>query len=242
MIRACWVLIMLIVPLFGGEATPAPVRYGIDRDGYRVTVDVALPRLTADQRRPIETRFLARLPGFVAGMDVADWVKDNYTTMINEMSRGQAEFPGAASFTGWYHESVISTSWYGGDLLSLHAEHNSYSGGVHPGCRHEALLFDSETMKPVTLADLIAPADQDAFATLLIERWKQTNHLLPDARPSEHGLFKDELPPALPLITAAGIEVIYSPYEVAPWSTGTVRITLTRDQARPFLRRDPWGK
>jgi hypothetical protein len=72
--------------------------------------------------------------------------------------------------------------------------------------------------------------------------WRHQQRLRPEQRPSEHGLFVDELPPRLPLITASGIEVVYQPYDIGPWSTGTVRVALTRDQARPFLRRDPWAK
>jgi hypothetical protein len=88
--------------------------------------------------------------------------------------------------------------------------------------------------------DLIAPADQPMFADLLTDRWRQAARLKSDAQPSKHGLFVDQLPPVMPLLTADGIEAIYSPYDVGPWSTGTVRVTLTRDQARPFLRRNPW--
>jgi hypothetical protein len=240
--RALSCLLIAMVSLAAAESLPEPLRYGIERDDCRVIVDLVLPVMDDDQRRRLVAVCAEAMPDHRTGTDLGAWVAARHAAMVTEMADGQAKFPGAATFSGWYHCSAFRTTWSGGGLLSVHAEHSGFSGGNHGSLEHRVIVLDTTSWKRLAVADLIAPADQPAFAQLVTASWKREQGLSPEALPSGHGLTVDELPAVLPLITATGIEVIYSPFEVGPWSTGTVRVVLTRDQARPFLRRDPWAE
>lgn len=237
---ACWLLVLLTLPLLGGEVLPAPVRYGIDAGGFRVVVDLALPALPADQATRLEALVASTLPGFMPGQTFTTWVTTQHDQVLADHAALKAAFPAAASLDGWFDDTVIRTTWCGGGLICLHREQTSFTGGAHGNVCHAALLVDALTIHALTLDDLIRREDQAAFALLVSDTWRAANGLSPQARLRDHQLSVDELPAKLPLITATGIEVVYQPYEVGPYSTGTVRVALTRTQARPFLRRDPW--
>lgn len=239
-VLALALLLGLGLPLVCEEV--APIRQGIDRDGVRVLTTIVLPDLPAPQRERLTSLCVASIPGIEPGMDLAGHVRNTHATLLDALIRLKQQDPTAASLSGWCEESLIRTTWSGGGLISLHGKHFGFSGGAHPWLKLVVQVVDAKTLTLLTLDDLIAPADQPLFSELLTDRWRQDAHLAADALPSKHGLFVDQLPPVIPLITADGIEALYSPYEVGPWSTGTVRVALTREQARPFLRRDPWGK
>lgn len=235
-----WLAVLLLFLFVGVGSTAEPVRCGIDRDGFRLSVELELPHLPSDQASVLEAMALSSIAEYPAGTPLSEWVTTYHRQKAHQLARLKAKMPDAAVVDGWYRETRITTTWNNGGVISLHGEHHGFTGGAHGWLNHTVQVFDAATLTPLTLDDLIAPADQLAFSVMLTDRWRQAAGLPSDAKPSKHGLFIDELPPALPLITANGIEVIYQPYEVGPWSTGTVRVTLTREQARPFLRRNPW--
>jgi hypothetical protein len=236
-------LVLLVLRLVAGEATPAPVRYGIDRDGVRVVVDLTLPMLPADQVKRLELLVLQELPEDLPVKpftSIDDWVTRQHAGLVSGRDELKRIDPTAASLDGWFDVAVISTTWAGGGLISLRFEHRTYAGGAHPSLDLKALVFDAMTLQPLALDDLISQEKQAAFADCVTAVYRADQRLAPGTDLHQMGLQVDVLPAILPLVEAAGLTVVYEPYEVGPWSLGTITVHLTRDQARPFLRRDPW--
>lgn len=244
MSTARWLLLVLLVlSLVAGEATPAPVRYGIDRDGIRVVVDLALPMLPADQVKRLELLVLQELPDDqpVKPLTSIDaWVTSQHADLVSGRDELKRIDPTASSLDGWFDVAAISTTWAGGGVISLRFEHRAYAGGAHPSLDLKALAFDAMTLRPLALDDLISQEKQAAFAECVTAVYRADQRLAPGADLHQTGLHVDALPAVLPLIEAAGLTVVYEPYEVGSWSLGVVTVHLTRDQARPFLRRNPW--
>ena len=231
--------------LFAGEATPAAVRYGVERDGVRVVVDLALPLLPADQMTRLEQLILRELPEDLPTMPISsfdDWVARTHASDLAGREKLKRVDPTASSLDGWFNETAVTTTWAGGGVLSLRFEQRAYAGGAHPSLRLNPLLYDAGTLQPLALDDLVPQEKQDAFAECVTSAYCVEQRIAPGTDLHKAGLQVDMLPAILPLIEATGLTVVYAPYEVGPWSLGVVTVHLTRDQARPFLRRDPWTK
>lgn len=237
----CWLLLALAYPLIAEEPLPTPVRHGIERDGVSVVVDLALPRLPDERAAQLRTLACTTLPRWENSPTLDAWVAREHAWMSARRTELAAAHPDAASLAGWHRTVTVTTTW-SGPVISLQHEDRGFAGGNHGWLTLGVLLVDARTLQPLMPGELIAQADEPALSRLLTDVWRGQNGLRPEERPSAHGLFVDELPVRDPLITAAGIEMVYPPYDIGPWSTGTVRVALTREQARPFLRRDPWAR
>ncbi len=245
MIRTCWLWLVLVFPLFGGEAPPAPVRYGVDRDGFRLVVDLSLPKLPAEQLKLLERVVIQEIPEDHPAKSLTsldEWVTSQHAATVATLAELKAKLGNGASLEGWFEETTITTTWSGGGVISMRFEQHAYTGGAHSMIRLYALAYDATTLQPFTLNDLIPPEKQAAFAEAVTTTYCSDQRIAPGTNLHQIGLHVDQLPAVLPLVEAAGLTVVYEADEVGPWSHGVVTVHLTRDQARPFLRRDPWEK
>ncbi|HEX3132583.1 MAG TPA: hypothetical protein VHX44_03250 [Planctomycetota bacterium] len=245
MSSARWLVLMVLVGALsaGEDALPTPERFGGETNGLRVVLDLALPPL-GDQTRARVLALLAErsLFGWPAGPTLEASLNAYAAATRADLAAARRDNPGAASLARWFSDAAVTTTWSGGNLLSLSLTQDGYLGGAHGMAMRGALVIDLATLRLLTLDDLIAPADQETFAEALTQAYRVQQKLQSDAILKDHGLSVDRLPAAMPLIVASGLDVCFEPYVVGPWSLGVVTVHLTRDQARPFLRLDPWNR
>jgi hypothetical protein len=242
---ARWLVLLVLVGVLpaGEDALPTAQRIGGEEDGLRVVLDLALPPLSDETRARVLALLAERsLFAWPAGPTLEARLNAYAVATRAELAAARRDNPGAASVAQWFSDAGVTTTWSGGNLLSLCLTQDGYLGGGHGMAMRGALVIDLATMRLLALDDLIAPADQDAFGEALTHAYCAERKLPSGASLKDHGLSVDRLPAAMPLIVASGLEVCYEPYVVGPWSLGVVTVHLTRDQARPFLRRDPWAK
>ena len=176
----------------------------------------------------------------------AGQVVDTYNAMMESLlgdykERGTAIYNDAleiyqtGTLTEPYYDMVSSGGWEAGDILSNCMVAYTYTGGAHPNSYHRSYLFDLKSgqfIDPTQLAD-----DPEAFRTgveeLLLEKaekdaqrenfWEDYADVI--ARWNEEGLEFDE----------QGLSVIFSPYELAPYSSGEIALRLGWEELEPLL-------
>lgn len=171
---------------------------------------------------------------------------DTYNAMMESLledykERGTAIYNDAleiyqtGTLTEPYYDTVCSGGWEAGDILSNCVVTYTYTGGAHPNSYHRGYLFDLKSgqfIDPTQLAD-----DPAAFRTgvekLLLEKaeedarrenfWEDYADVI--ARWNEAGLEFDEL----------GLSVIFSPYELGPYTCGEITLRLGWEELEPLL-------
>lgn len=101
-------------------------------------------------------------------------------------------------------------------------EYSGYSGGAHPESGVTGLVFDLLTGNQVTLDDLFVPGSDEVLGALIS---KHVRECLPEG--GEEALFSSNiLPTGNFVLTGGSITFIYNPYEIGPYSLGTVHIAV----------------
>lgn len=139
------------------------------------------------------------------------------------------------ALTAAYEDSVEVGADFRGDIISAYLNRSTYTGGAHPNRYTSSYLFDLEAgqfIYPTQLAE-----DPEAFhagaAALLLQQ--------AEAHPDRGSFWQDYADiiaswnEAAVRFTDEGMTVTYSPYELAPYSTGEVALTLAWEELRPLL-------
>lgn len=148
----------------------------------------------------------------------------------------RAEYPGSVS-VGWELERGVEVRHAASPALVLEVHEFAWTGGAHPNSWRRGWAVTIPGGEVVDLAFLFAPEAEAAVVDLLAEAFRRDRGMAPDAPLSSGGLFEDDLPLLDNLLPdAAGLVVLYSPYAIAPYAMGEIRIRLPWEALVPFLR------
>ena len=112
-----------------------------------------------------------------------------------------------------------------------------YTGGAHGSAGVKGRTYDSQTGKQLALGDVAADLDAlyeylvqeiraAEYAEGLFEDWEETVHW------EVYGETVNGFPYSLAwALSADGMEVYFSPYEIGPWAMGTVTVTVPYGEA-----------
>lgn len=138
----------------------------------------------------------------------------------------------------WYSQTQISVPYQNQAIVCIGVDMNDYTGGAHSMFATIYSVYSLQNKEMITTAKLF---NKTSFAELLSiaeTAFKQNKQLKPDADLEEAGYwFKDNkfhLNDNF-LITAEGITWLFNPYEVAPYSNGTIAVTLNKEAILPHL-------
>lgn len=136
---------------------------------------------------------------------------------------------------GPYYDETSASCTVTGQIVSVRLDNGSYTGGAHPNRYTEGLLFDlgaGQFTDPVQLAD--DPASfLSGTAELLLEK--------AEAHPAHEFFWQDYTDlvarwnEGTVLFDSEGMEVIYSPYEIAPYSVSEVELRLDWEELAQLL-------
>lgn len=136
---------------------------------------------------------------------------------------------------GPYYDETSASCTLTGQVISVRLDSGSYTGGVHPNRYAEGLLFDLQAGQftdPVQLAD--DPASfLSGTAELLLEK--------AEAHPAYDSFWQDctdliaRWNEGTVLFDSEGMEVVYSPYEIAPYGIGEVELRLGWEELAELL-------
>ena len=145
-----------------------------------------------------------------------------------------------------YDNTDFSFQYQRGRLATFRLIHDSYSGGAHNNYAESYVTVDLEKRRVLNIADIVAEGKLAALDALLQKRYDEfiladnqeydgNNGAALIRQHKETFSKKAELTDSFEL-TADGLVFHYSPYEIAPFAAGTVKLTVAPDELKGILR------
>ncbi len=126
--------------------------------------------------------------------------------------------------------------WNEAPLLSIGYYGYSYTGGAHGSYGTQAATFDTRSGRRLRYADLFRAGTDAELAALLDRAVRRTFQLAPTARLDEL-LMVEKMPVTRNVfLTRGGAVFVYSPYEIASYAQGEIRVFVPLGELRPLLR------
>jgi hypothetical protein len=166
-----------------------------------------------------------------------------YRTSVVDLVKDQPTEPDTSSNAPSYDymlrfEDQIATHvlWNQGNLLSLGFFTYSYTGGAHGNYGTHAATFDARTGRALRFSDIFRPNTTAQLSALLEQTVRRTLRQPPSVKLDEF-LFVKKMPVTRNMyLTSSGAVFIYTPYEIAAYAQGEIRLFVPLEQLRPLLK------
>jgi hypothetical protein len=127
------------------------------------------------------------------------------------------------------------------NVLSLFGAQTSYAGGAHPYSESVSVTYDLTNGNVLLLGDILNPgctaADLTPLVINVLENLSEEYYLYSDYTATVEERFGQGLDSEQGwYLSAEGLCIYFSPYEIAPYSTGEVIATIPYDQLNGLLR------
>jgi hypothetical protein len=223
----------VLLPTSGSETTRRALTGSILRNLRGDTLD------SATAPAPIQQFWQQRLEAF----------QKDYRTSVAELAPNLPTEPDTSSNAPSYDyvlrfedQSATHVFWNQDNLLSLGFFSYSYSGGAHGNYGTQAATFDVRTGRALRLQDILR-RDAQAQLGVLLEQAVRRTLKQPASVPLDQFLFVKKMPITHNMyLTSSGAVFIYTPYEIASYAQGEIRLFVPREQLQPLLKSGlPWG-
>ncbi|MGE0582551.1 MAG: RsiV family protein [Steroidobacteraceae bacterium] len=251
--RSSWALLPLLGLLASCQraevdlprtVAPEPVKVTASANGFEgvITIDggiVSVPRL----HELIEPR----MRGSMAETQVA--------------AQMDARARGVATAEGYFFQADWTSRPAGGRYLDVRGQVSTYAGGAHPMTTVEAFVWDLLGQRRLALADLLKePAPGSPAVVALAGAARAAIIAVKRARAPGYDPAKDtfigtggdgpfapdlakfarnfQLLPRAADGSGGGVEFLYSPYDVGPYSDGAYAVTVPAPIVAPLLKPD----
>jgi Protein of unknown function (DUF3298)/Deacetylase PdaC len=133
-------------------------------------------------------------------------------------------------------QQLMHVLWNQAPLLSIGYFSYSYTGGAHGMYGTSAATFDTRTGRRLRYDDIFRPGTRKQLGALLDQAARRTFGLAPGVS-LEGTLFVEHVPVTRNVfLTSGGAIFIYSPYEIASYAQGEIRIFVPFSELRPLLK------
>lgn len=152
----------------------------------------------------------------------------DYTAYLRDIDTPQA----------WYSQTSIDVVYQHNKIVSLKVDMDDYTGGAHGLISTIYQVFDKTNNKILLQTRLIRKDKTQEVLAMAEKSFRKNAELTDDADLEKSGYwFKDN---SFYLtenycITSEGITWLYNPYEIAPYSQGTIEISLTKEELAPYI-------
>lgn len=164
-----------------------------------------------------------------------------------ESADGLKNYAAEKSAINEFYDNIdFSFQYQRGRLATFRLLHNSYTRSAHSNYAESYITVDLEKRHVLNIADIVAEGKLAALDALLQKRYDE--FILADNQEYDGNngaalirqhkeIFskKAELTDSFEL-TADGLAFHYSPYEIAPFAAGVVKLTVTPDELKGILR------
>lgn len=139
----------------------------------------------------------------------------------------------------WEKQGTSYISMNRNGLLVYRIDSYAYTGGAHGMGISRFLVFDSEKKKQLSLEDIFVKGFEEELGLLLEKEYRSRYYLGEDESLTDAGLFEEQIFPSPNFfLTSNSIGFFYNPYELAPYSMGSISISLHKSDIRQLLRHD----
>ncbi|MCX2680574.1 DUF3298 and DUF4163 domain-containing protein [Galbibacter sp. EGI 63066] len=160
--------------------------------------------------------------------DAVEAFKNGYQTL-------KKRFPD--DIVSWQADITGDVVYRNKHLVSIRIENYMFTGGAHGYSYIYFLNFDINTGKVLEQSDLFT--DLGAFTDLAEQIFRKQEGIEPEANINNSGfMFENDqfhLPNSIGF-NEKGIELIYSPYEIAAYSDGFTTIDIPLEQVKEFIK------
>jgi hypothetical protein len=164
-------------------------------------------------------------------------LEDAATTFIDECqnqsirSQGQAAWP-------WQADVTVQVILDRPGMVTLALFSNTFTGDARNTSNTQYFVFDAVSGRLLGLHDLFVPGFESKLDALIEKHVRQMNIFAepesltqgPNEQPLKTIYHTDNF-----AVTGTGIMFMYNPYEIAPFSSDTIRIELSFDELRDIL-------
>ncbi|NLI77699.1 MAG: DUF3298 and DUF4163 domain-containing protein [Candidatus Riflebacteria bacterium] len=242
---AVFVLVSLATA-FAATAAPLAIKPGVTAEMKELTRTVPPPKTASASVLPAEIEI--RFPELAAaGKDPAvgainKALLDRLLKMADEESPSTIEQLAAAfvrkyeqscrepeSIGAWSLKFVATIRHSDENLLSLEILQSVFTGGAHPNSSIEYVVFSLKTGQPIELTAIVPAAKAGELAKVGEKAFRTDRGLMPGESLEEAGFQFDGNTFALNdnfLVSPAGLEFCFNPYEIAPYAMGTTQIVI----------------
>lgn len=180
--------------------------------------------------RIIEHRIFSKMGSEKENLEPEEFLK----RILKDFEAFKKEYPDASS-GGYQQRSTSEITYQSRDLISVLITSDVYAGGAHPMNYKEFVNFNPDNGEEIEINQLIK--NQFGFKDLVETRLREWFGMLPDDRWSDFTLVDTFVMPETMGFTPDGMLLIYNEYEILPYSSGTVELTLTFEELAPLLKK-----
>jgi hypothetical protein len=139
----------------------------------------------------------------------------------------------------WEMQGTSYISMNRNGLLVYRSDSYAYAGGAHGMGISRFLVFDTGKKKQLSLKDIFVEGFEEELGLLLEKEYRSHYFLGEDESLTDAGLFDEQIFPSPNFfLTSNSIDFFYNPYELAPYSMGSISIKLYKSDIRQLLRED----
>lgn len=217
----------VLVPINGSESTRSALTAGILRGLRGDTLDTkaapASPEQFWQQRfNDFEKEYQ---------LSVADLLKDRPVEPDTSSSAPSYDY-----MLRFEDQMATHVLWNQQNLLSLGFFVYSYTGGAHGDYGTSAITFDTRTGRALRFPDIFRPTSETQLSVLLEQAVRRVLHQ-PTTVKLDEFLFVKQMPVSHNVyLTSSGVVFIYTPYEIASYAQGELRLFVPLEQLRPLLK------
>lgn len=140
-------------------------------------------------------------------------------------SQARSDYPGNEYWTEYFIDIAYTPTRLDQAVLSLFGNTTSYSGGAHPSLSTDSVTYDVQTGEVVSLDDILTPeCSSDTLYQLILKSLEsQAEDLYYDYADALGDRFTGELHSIQDwYFSRSGLCFHFAPYDIAPYSSGTV--------------------
>ena len=126
--------------------------------------------------------------------------------------------------------------WSTDSLISYAKELYVFTGGAHGLTSTTNMVFDLKTGAMLSESDIFYADAMDNLTMMLIQKANKMRNGDQLPKKNKDFIFDDPYPNGNFIVNYKGIEYLYNPYEIAPYSYGQIRIPLTIAEVMPMLK------
>ncbi len=131
------------------------------------------------------------------------------------------------------------------DLLNVHMNTLSYTGGAHYMRDDESFHYNKKTKQFMELSDFFK--DKESFDKIDDLAYRHLTDLKKEDGNSREiwlrrGIAPDNVNYQHFMFKKSGLEILFPPYQIGPWSDGEIKITIPYQELNPFLKEQYKGK
>lgn len=242
------VLLLLLICAFYGcqevdntkiEEKKYELRSQICSDSQCAKVTIVVPHVSGDKTSlsNINQQVLQQVSSFISfaekgeSFESYDKLMQNFIDSYEEI---KTKFPNEP--LPWEAEITAQAHRLSKQLLSVHYDFYTFTGGAHGNHGRVAQFFDTETGQTLETKQLFV--NYIGFEQLVKDKFYATYNIEPQDSLEEKGfLFENNrfyLPQNI-LMTNQKVIAYYNPYEIAPYASGATELSFSFEDIKPFL-------